>query len=154
MLSRLIISVPTLGFTYPALAQSSNYDVRPQANRLMAEDIRLNFSGVTQSGAYNFDAQGVPGNRFTEWHSEAGGILYREGDFTAHGRWSVARDALCYDYDSETITGGCFRIYKIGSCFYFYSTRRVSTKDEIMRDYWTARSVPKGQKATCEDLFS
>jgi len=150
----ILLMIASLCFCTQSFGQSGSYDIRPQSKRLLSNEILSNFSGVTQSGAYNFDSEGVPGNRYTEWHGETGDIFYREGEFTAEGRWAVSRDLLCYDYKGEGITGGCFRIYKLGSCFYFYSARLVEKDDEITRDYWTARSVPKGERASCEDLFT
>lgn len=138
----------------PAFAQSQDYDVRPQAARLMQADIITSFSGITHTGAYNFNKDGNPGNRYSEWHNADGRILYREGMGVAKGRWAAARDMMCYDYDNPVMGSGCFRVYKLGTCYYFYSASLIEKDDELERDYWTARSVRKGDRATCEDMVS
>ena len=140
--------------TPASFAQSQDYDVRPEAARLMGDALQSSFTGMTHTGAYNFNPRGEPGNRYTEWHSEDGAIIYREGKLLAKGRWAVRNDMICYDYDSNILGSGCFRVYKLGSCHYFYSSSLLARKDALSTDYWTARSVHKGQRATCEDMIS
>ena len=41
--------------------------------------------------------------------------------------------------------GGCFRVYKVGNCFYYYNDQIPEFSGELDRDYWTARSVKKGR---------
>ena len=150
----ILICLSAFFVSSPTFAQSQDYDVRPQAARLTSAEIIDNFSGVTHTGAYNFNQEGNPGNRYSEWHNADGRLLYREGTAIATGRWTSARDMMCYYYDNEAFTSGCFRVYKLGTCFYFYSANFVEKDDELDRDYWTARSVRKGNRATCEDMVS
>jgi len=50
--------------------------------------------------------------------------------------------------------GGCFRVYRVQNCFYFYSDTLIEREDELDRDYWTARSVIKGDQPKCEAAIS
>ncbi|WP_371397108.1 hypothetical protein [Fretibacter rubidus] len=154
----LIFTLLTLGALTmtppPSFAQSQDYDVRPEASRLMGEALTSSFTGMTHTGAYNFNPRGEPGNRYTEWHGDDGAIIYREGDLMAKGRWAARNDMICYDYNNNILGSGCFRVYKLGSCHYFYSSSLLARDDELSTDYWTARSVHKGQRATCEDMIS
>lgn len=145
------LAAPALFTAVPAWGQSQDYDVRPQSNAVTGETLRQVFTGSTHAGAYNFDWDGTPGNRYTEWHSEDGRVIYREDDQVITGTWDVLNDQICYDYDSETLTGGCFAVFKLGTCYYFYSARYAQLSGED--DFWTARSVPKGERATCEDMI-
>lgn len=158
--SFLYISLAILGMSQslyipPAAAQSQTYDVRPQANRVIGAELLRSFEGVTHDGAYNFDQAGRPGFRYTERHHKDGRVTYKEQGETITGRWSVTgTDLICYFYDTILIGGGCFRLYKLGSCFYFYSSSAVEKDDESEREYWTARSVKHGQKASCEGMIA
>lgn len=158
MLRCVLFIVMALAFAAPAWGQSPDYDVRPQSQKLSTEQLATAFTGVTHQGAYNFDAEGNPGNRYTEWHADDGTILYREDSFVAKGGWTVIDGRICYRYDSVAISGGCFDVYQLGQCYYFYSARLTRNNarlpsGEEWGDYWTARSVPKGGRATCEDLI-
>ena len=135
-----------------AHAQSQTLDVRPQSDRVTGDDLTTYFSGVTHDGAYNFDLQGKAGTRYLETHKINGRVRYEEDNISAVGNWAIINDRLCYSYNSENMSGGCFRVYKLGTCFYFYSSEFIETKNEIDRNYWTARSVKKGDETTCENL--
>lgn len=151
-----IISLTILALTAHAgaLAQSQDYDVRADASQLTGEALRAAFTGVTHTGAYNFNTRGEPGNRYTEWHGETGEIIYREGTLLAKGKWTATRDMICYEYQGGDLGSGCFRVYKLGSCHYFYSARAALQGGDNLGGYWTARSTVKGKRATCEDMIS
>lgn len=137
-----------------ALAQSQDTDVRAKASRVTGEALIEAFSGVTHKGAYNFSAQGRASNFYTETHLKDGPVKYSEGGQAHDGDWAIFRDSLCYSYDEADMPGGCFRVYKIGTCYYFYSASIREMRDELDRDYWTARSVQDGDEPTCEAVFS
>lgn len=138
-----------------ALGQSQDYDIRPDAAQVTGQALSDAFKGISHEGAYNFDPRGRPGALYTERHYADGRVSYTEQGLTIKGQWAVTPgDTICYAYDSDNIGGGCFRVYQLGSCYYFYSTFRVEREDEIDQDYWTARSVKKGDRATCEDMIS
>ena len=138
-----------------ALAQSQGLDVRPQAERIVGDDLLDSFMGKTMDGAYNFNAFGVPRDRFSEVHNGDSTTDYVEGDLEARGVWTVTSDdLLCYAYPNTTLNGGCFRVWKLGTCYYFYSDGFPEVPDEYTESYWVARTVERGRDATCEELLS
>ncbi len=147
-------------FVPPAYGQSQSYDVRPQARQITGAELSQSFKGITHTGAYNFDVAGRPGSLYSEKHHTNGRISYTEKNQLITGRWAITpSDNMCYAYDSDAISGGCFAVYKLGTCYYFYSTSvlttnaRAKTEDGI-ENYWTARSVKKGDYASCESMVS
>lgn len=140
--------------TSSAFAQSQKTDVRPQAQRVVGDELLDAFKGVTHEGAYNFTREGAGTQFYTETHHDDGRTTYVEGDLKSDGVWIIQQDGLCFAYKDPAMTGGCFRVYKVGTCFYYYSREIPTRDDEIDRDYWTARSVPAGETATCEAVFS
>ena len=138
-----------------AQAQSQDYDVRPDAAQVTGDALTSAFEGQTHDGAYNFDQRGRPGARFIERHYADGRVVYTEDKERITGRWTVTPGhTICYSYDSDDINDGCFRVYQLGSCYYFYSSYFIARENEIDQDYWTARTVQKGKRATCEDMIS
>lgn len=135
-------------------AQSQDTDVRAQASRVSGESLIETFSGITHNGAYNFSAEGRAASFYTEKHFPDGRVKYSEDGKTYDGDWAVFRNTLCYSYDDPSMPGGCFRVYKVGTCFYFYGATIIERRDELDRDYWTARSVQNGDEPTCEAVFS
>ncbi len=132
-----------------ALAQSQTTDIRPNANRLMGDALLEAFKGVTHDGAYNFDPNGDPGRFYKETHHETGEVTYSEGEQTTGGAWIIRKDIMCYVYPPTAMPGGCFRVYQVGNCYYFYNDGIPEFSDELDRDYWTARSVKQGQRPDC-----
>jgi hypothetical protein len=137
-----------------AQAQNQQTDIRPQAQRVLGEEIRAEFEGVTHSGAYNFTFQGIAQNTYVETHFPDGRVIYKEGDFEADGRWFINQDNLCFVYPDEAMNGGCFRVYKVENCFYYYSNQIREVEGELDQDYWTARSVIEGEAPQCEAAIS
>jgi len=72
-LAAVLFSVSTL-----ASAQSQKTDIRPDANRLLGDELRQSFAGITHSGAYNFTEKGEPTRFYTESHKADGRISYTE----------------------------------------------------------------------------
>jgi hypothetical protein len=140
----------------PALshAQSQKTDIRPNANRLIGEELRDAFKGHTHSGAYNFTDKGQPTRFYEEIHGSNGRISYTENGRNDPGKWQILKDLMCYQYDASDMPGGCFRVYRVENCFYFYSSQNIELRDELDRDYWTARSVHKGEQPQCEAAIS
>ncbi len=137
-----------------AVAQSQTTDIRPHANRIKGDALLKEFLGKTHDGAYNFSEDGKPARFYTEVHHENSRVSYTEGDETTSGVWTIMRDNLCFQYPNATMQGGCFRVYKVGNCFYYYNAQIPPSSNELDRDYWTARSVKKGDDADCEAIFS
>lgn len=137
-------------FASIAAAQSQTTDIRPDANRILGEQLPAEYSGVTHKGAYNFTDAGDPSRFYTETTTADGKTSYSEIGVQSEGQWSVKQDMLCFDYDNEAMAGGCFRVYRVGNCFYYYSDSLALRRDELDRDYWTARSVKRGEAPNCE----
>jgi len=137
-------------------AQSQKTDIRPNANRLIGETLRATFMGQTHSGAYNFTEKGEPTRFYEEIHGKDGRVIYSEVGVTQGdpGAWLLLKDTVCYLYDNAEMPGGCFRVYRVQNCFYFYSDTLIEREDELDRDYWTARSVIKGDQPKCEAAIS
>lgn len=133
-----------------AAAQSQKTDIRPHANLMMGDELLMAFEGVTHEGAYNFTDAGDPRRFYTETTHAMGRTSYSEKGLEAEGDWSVKNNTLCFRYDSADMTGGCFRVYRVGNCYYYYSDSLLMRRDELDRDYWTARSVRAGEAPSCE----
>jgi len=145
----LLFGLPTISH-----AQSQKTDIRPNANRLLGDNLRTSFKGKTHSGAYNFTEKGQPTRFYEETHQDNGRISYTENGRNDPGTWLILQDTLCYLYDASDMPGGCFRVYRVENCYYFYSDQNVKRQDELDRDYWTARSVHKGEQPQCEASIS
>ena len=145
-----------LGFALPlaALAQSQDTDIRPNANQLSAKDIKRIFSNADMDGAYNFGRNGKAQSFYREKHNPDGTLTYEEDGNVEPGRWFIRKDSLCFMYPSNQIAGGCFRVYNIKNCYYFYSTTRRQVAREDGEAYWTARAVKRGERAGCERAVS
>jgi len=150
LLSQFLI----FGFAPQVLAQSQKTDIRPHANRVLGNDLKSSFIGQTHSGAYNFTKKGEPTHFYQERHNKDGSVSYSEGEGVETGIWRVVEDNLCYLYDSNKMAGGCFRVYRVANCYYFYSDTLIEREDELDRDYWTARSTLKGDPPRCEAALS
>lgn len=137
-----------------AMAQSQSTDIRPHASRMMDIDLKASFTGQTHSGAYNFTSKGEPTKFYEERHNKDGSVAYSEGSSDEVGIWRVIKNKLCYLYDSDQMSGGCFRVYRVTNCYYFYSDRLIEREDELDRDYWTARSTIKGEPPECDAALS
>lgn len=105
-------------------------------------------------GAYNFGRNGKAQSFYTETHNADGTLSYKEDGATEPGRWFLRKDTLCFMYPSNQLAGGCFRVYQIKNCYYFYSTTRSQVPHETGEPYWTARSVKMGERAGCERAIS
>ncbi|MEP1231031.1 MAG: hypothetical protein ABJG88_10185 [Litorimonas sp.] len=141
--------------TWPslAMAQSQKTDIRPNANQVLGDDIVKLFEGKTHHGSYNFNDEGVARNDYIETHKADGRSHYNEGDLKSDGIWYIGRDNLCFVYENEDMNGGCFRVYRINNCFYYYSSQVPQRDDELDRDYWTARSTLEGEIPDCDPVI-
>ena len=137
-----------------AQAQNQQTDIRPNALRVMGDELKAQFEDKTHQGAYNFTFQGIAQNTYVETHFPDGRVTYREGEFEAGGRWFINEDNLCFVYPNTDMTGGCFRVYKVENCFYYYSNQLREVEDELDQDYWTARSVLDGETPECDAAIS
>jgi len=122
--------------------------------RLSGEQIKAEFKGITHEGAYNFNAVGEARNNYVETHLEDGRTIYKEENLASRGVWLVNDGTLCFVYEDDMLAGGCFRVYKVKNCYYYYSDQLIEHPDELDRDYWTARSVREGETPQCEAAIS
>jgi len=149
-----ILMISLMGFSVPGHAQSQKTDIRPQANRVTGEALLKAFTGVTHAGAYNFNLEGAPSDRYVETHFADGRTRYMENDDVFDGAWLIRQNMLCFVYKHSALAGGCFRVYKIKNCYYYYSSALIEREDELDRDYWTARSVREGEEPQCVAAIS
>ena len=137
-----------------ASAQSQRLDIRPYGERIVGTDLAAHFTGQTHAGAYNFSRDGKARAFYTETHNKDGTVFYIENDIEADGRWGVFGDILCYYYNNNVLNGGCFRVYRVKNCYFFYSNNLPDDPNEIDGDFWTARSTLKGETQQCEAAIS
>ena len=149
----LILAAAIIG-SNDVYAQSQSLDIRPYGQRITGDELELHFKGLTHSGAYNFTRSGEARAFYTERHNIDGTVLYKEDELTADGRWGVFNDILCYYYTNKDMVGGCFRVYRVENCYYFYSNSLPDDPNEIDGDFWTARSTRKGERQKCEAALS
>lgn len=149
-----LIITALLGLSAPALSQSQTTDIRPNAQRVIGEELRTSFTGKTHAGAYNFTPEGEPTRFYEERHNADGSVAYAEEGGRYPGVWLTIKDTICYIYENGNMPGGCFRVYKVANCYYFYSDQIIEREDELDRDYWTARSTLKGQAPKCDAAIS
>ncbi len=154
MLKYLNVLALILCLSPSALAQSQKTDIRPNANRIIGDNLLLEFEDITHNGAYRFTTEGEPKRFYTETTKGTGRTIYIEDDETTDGVWSIRNNNLCFQYNSDSFSGGCFRVYKVGNCFYYYSNNVIELPGELDRDYWTARSVKDGETPNCEPGLS
>lgn len=156
MFNRLRIILLCLAFTIPPYAwgQNQQTDIRPLAHQLVGDELLKAIEGQTHDGSYNFDIQGLASQFYEETHHADSRLTYRESGQVYKGAWIIDNDSLCFFYDDPGINGGCYRVYRIRNCYYFYNKFRPYVPDEPDRPYWTARSVIKGDVPECEAAVS
>ncbi len=137
-----------------AHAQSQTLDIRPKAERLTSVQLLSAFKGVTHDGAYNFNLEGLAGAHYLETHRDDSRVEYRESGRHFDGVWTIRKNMMCYTYAGDGLGGGCFRVYRIKNCFYFYSSTFIERENELDQNYWTARSVKQGEEPLCVDGMS
>lgn len=150
----LLPALLCLSLSAVASAQSQDTDIRPNADQLTGQEIKKVFATATMDGAYNFGRNGKAQSFYKEQHNPDGTLLYEEEGQVDPGRWFVRKDALCFTYPSKRLAGGCFRVYQIKNCYYFYSTSRRQVPGENGQPYWTARAVKMGERVGCEKAIS
>lgn len=129
-------------------AQSQSDDIRPKAQHITGDALLEIFQGQTHDGAYNFNAKGVASATYEETHHDDGSVTYTEDGKDYDGVWLIQQNKVCYFY-ANTLNHGCYRVYQVKNCYYFYSDRLPERADELEQTYWTARSVIKGDIAEC-----
>jgi hypothetical protein len=154
MFRRIFAAIIAVGLPALGYAQTQDTDIRPSANQIIGEDIKKTFSDVTMDGAYNFGRNGKAQSFYIEKHNPDGTLTYEEDGSVEPGRWFVRKDALCFTYPSNLLAGGCFRVYQVKNCYYFYSTSRRQIAGENGQPYWIARAVRQGERVQCEKAIT
>jgi len=131
-----------------ATTQSQSKDIRPNAQQITGEPLLKLFQGKTHDGAYNLNTRGVASATYEEIHHDDGSVTYIEDGIDYEGVWLIKQEKICYFY-AHTLNHGCYRVYQVKNCYYFYSDRLPERPDELDQTYWTARSVLKGEIAEC-----
>ena len=146
ILAAFITAAPTASAGEP----TQDIDIRPDGVQVTGEMLDLNFSGVTHKGTYAILRESTGTKDYTETTYEDGRVRYKEGDLVAEGRWDRVGDQLCYRYYDAAMAGGCFYVYVVGNCYYYYSNNAAGIFGVRNGLYWTARSVKSGETASCE----
>lgn len=153
-MSRTLALIFSLCLSSTALAQSQDTDIRPYAEKFTTEELRETFSDATFDGAYGFARNGKARSFYVENHKPDGTVTYTEDGLTMAGTWKVTGDSLCFTYESDQMSGGCFRVYEVGNCLYFYSSSIPQVYDMTDRIQWIARAVRMGETPQCDAPMS
>jgi len=140
-----------LAFTaLPASAQ----DI-PNLDRLTGKYLYDAFIGQTMDGIYKRPRERSGTNEFTESFYADGTTYYREGDVTDDGRWRIKDDIICFTYEGN-LSGdeSCFVVYASGTCLYSYNPRNVRNGKPINSNVWSAKTLIRGDVASCDNLVS
>lgn len=116
------------------------------ASPLTQEQLNLVFNGQTHQGSYNFLNRDISTFAFKETTAKDGNIRHVQQSHVDTGKWNIAGDTICYDYDDPRLRQACFRIYARGNCYYHY---QVSVEG-APRFGFTARTVIAGDTPDCE----
>jgi len=139
-----------LAISAPAMAQTQDTDIRPYAESFTADDLRATFSDNIFDGAYGFARNGKARSFYREVHRPDGTVTYTEDGVTLNGTWSILRDQLCFAYETAAMAGGCFRVYEVGNCLYFYASRQPEQLDMTGKTQWVARAVRDDDTPQCD----
>ena len=138
----------------PPVIESDNYINGQELIPLTGETLKQAFAGKTHFGTYKEKRERTGTNQFSETTHADGTTDYKEGDMELKGIWRVMKDRICYKYDGNQVSGvHCFRIYEVGTCFYGYNPAVTTRKGPINANYWSVKSLQKGDISTCDDLI-
>jgi len=149
-----IAAFSCFAFYAHGLADEGQNGLYGHDQRLNGDAILQDFLGTTFNGAYSLTKDGEPTRFYTETHQENSEVLYVENGESFPGIWTIRRNLMCYDYYSDAMNGGCFKIFRSGNCYYFYGDIVPSHLIGEEKNYWTARSVIKGQTPDCDPGIS
>ncbi len=112
---------------------------------LSGSEIQSQMFGRLLSGDY------PNGERWAERFNYDGSSDYSENGNVRRGKMTLTGNVLCFSYDTEKDSGGCFEIWKRSpNCFDFYGARSDASLDQ--RNFgkaWDARGWYSGQPSTC-----
>ena len=131
----LLIVLISVGYGAPAVAQSISPETPDNESPLQAPpDIKNKIplegdalldilEDRTHTGYYEFLRVPDGEYAFTEHINADGTSLHIRDGIESRGRWKARANVVCFEYDD--LNGGCFTIYKQGTCYYAYA---ISTK--------------------------
>ncbi len=145
----LFLCVYVNSFALNAFAQDATTKSIRQGERLTEDRILELFSGQKHLGIYN------GGNSFVETHYPDTRVYYEEeGDEPDYGVWTMRDQMLCFVYRSDRYSGGCFRVYKVSNCFYFFYENMPYRKDELQTENWNSKGFMEGTDNDCDPGIS
>ena len=134
--------------------QGDNYLNGQELVRLSDESLRAAFAGKTHYGTYKERRERTGTTQFRESTAADGTTDYTEGDMNIQGIWRVFGDRICYQYESTEVPGvHCFAIFEAGTCLYGYDPSIVGPKGPLNANFWSVKSIRKGDISTCDDLI-
>jgi len=79
----------------------------------------------------------------------------KASDVTDDGRWRIKDDIICFTYEGN-LSGdeSCFVVYASGTCLYSYNPRNVRNGKPINSNVWSAKTLIRGDVASCDNLVS
>jgi len=122
---------------------------------LMGKDIQSAIVGNTLEGFYQYEDVQTGEQSYEETYAHDGELLYKEGDMSDRGKWWIANNQLCHNYDIDIPKiDHCFFIYRDNNCFYYFESYYAQTGEMRHAKYWNNRSIIRGEGKTCELLVS
>lgn len=108
----------------PTLAQMSTMDTYGPPDPaveapLDGDALKTLFMDHTHRGYYEENDWDNAPPAFTEQMKADGTAIHERGGVTSVGKWRVKSNVVCFTYD--TLNGGCFNMYKRGTCYYAMS---------------------------------
>lgn len=135
----------------PVSAQEVPSDLSP----VLGTDIYTLFSGRTMDGTYK-DVHERSGTKyFIETFHENGRTDYQEGNIETKGWWAPKGNQVCFRYLKDSGLSGelaCYRVFQSGTCIYSYNPALVIDNKPVDPNYWSAKTILKGDISTCDNL--
>ena len=79
----------------------------------------LPFSQIAHRGYYQYEDWEEREPAFTERMNADGTAIHVQDGLTSVGTWRTRYNVVCFEYDN--MNGGCFNIYKKGTCYFAMS---------------------------------
>ena len=116
---------------------------------LSPDEVRMRLFAQRVIGEYS------NGQNWAEKFNSDGTSLYVENERLLTGKMHFEGKRLCFTYNNEAMTGGCFEIWPRGSnCFDFYAQRKeglpATLNDKRFGRGWDARAWVDGSPSTCQ----
>lgn len=134
--------------------EGDNYINGQELTQLSGDSLTAAFSGKTHFGTYKTTREKTGTNQFRETTAADGTTDYTEGDMKLRGLWRVFDEQICYQYEGNEAPGvHCFAIFEAGTCLYGYDPSVVGPNGPLNANFWSVKSLRKGDISTCDDLI-